>query len=158
MEDSILPEIKQIYGSSDAEFYLCGSPAFMDSIKDGLKELGISEDRVYFESFGGGKTKGKGETKTAKDKNVAVNTAEVVFARSGQTFTWTQDDGTLLEFAEANKIDPDYSCRQGVCLTCMCQIQEGEVEYSESPPSEPDEGSVLICLARPKTKRVVLDL
>lgn len=155
LEESIIPEIRNIYGSSDAEFFLCGSPAFMDSIREGLTELGVSEERVYFESFSGGKTKGKSEEST--DKNTA-DSAEIAFARSGQSFNWTKDDGTILEFAEAKNIDPAYSCRQGICLTCMCEIKEGEVEYIEPPTNDPDPGSVLICISKPKTAKVVLDL
>ena len=154
LEQSIIPQIERAYGSRDAEYYLCGSPAFMDSIRSGLQELGVSEDKVFFESFGGGKTKGKAETTS----NGSVDSAEIVFASSDKTLNWTKDDGTILEFAEANDIDPPYSCRQGVCLTCMCALQEGEVEYTEDPTGEPDEGSVLICISQPKTSKIVLDL
>ena len=157
LANTIIPEIKQTHnGSSEAEYYLCGSPAFMDSIREGLKELNVLEERVFFESFGGGKTKGKSEA--ASNTQGAVESAEVVFARSNKTVTWKPEDGTLLEFAEANGLDPDYSCRQGICHTCTCSIEEGEIEYTESPDSEPDEGSVLICVSRPKTNKVVLDL
>jgi hypothetical protein len=40
----------------------------------------------------------------------------------------------------------------------MCKILEGEVEYQEPPTAEIAEGSVLICISKPKTARVVLDL
>ncbi|MEO1005379.1 MAG: 2Fe-2S iron-sulfur cluster binding domain-containing protein, partial [Cyanobacteria bacterium J06638_38] len=103
-----------------------------------------------------GKTKGKSET--TSQKAGAVESAEVVFADSNKTLTWTPADGTLLEFAEANGLNPDFSCRQGVCQTCTCQLKEGEVEYLEDPASEPDQGSVLICISQPKTNKVVLDL
>ena len=156
LADTIIPEIKSTHnGSSEAEYFLCGSPAFMDSIRQGLQELDVPEDRVFYESFGGGKTKGKAEN--AND-TPGVESAEVVFARSNKTVTWTSKDGNLLDFAEANGLNPDYSCRQGICHTCTCQIKEGEVEYIESPDSEPDAGSVLICVSRPKTNKIVLDL
>ena len=157
LADSIIPEIQATHnGSTEAEYFLCGSPAFMDSLREGLTELGVSEDRVFFESFGGGKTKGKAQA----DSNGAgsIDSAEVVFAGSDKTLTWTPEDGTLLEFAEANDLNPEYSCRQGVCLTCMCQLQSGEVEYLEEPSGEPDDGTVLICISKPKTSKVVLDL
>ncbi|MEL6496593.1 MAG: 2Fe-2S iron-sulfur cluster-binding protein [Cyanobacteria bacterium J06623_7] len=155
--DTIIPEIKQNHdGSTDAEYFLCGSPAFMDSIRQGLDELEVPEERVFFESFGGGKTKGKAAAVNQTD--AALGSAEVTFASSNQTVTWTPADGTLLEFAEANGLSPDYSCRQGVCHTCTCTIQEGEVEYTEEPAGEPDEGNVLICVSRPKTNKIVLDL
>lgn len=156
LADTIIPAIKQNHdGSANAEYYLCGSPAFMDSLRTGLGELDVLENNIFFESFGGGKTKGKAQTKKNAE---ALDKAEVVFAQSNKTLTWTPADGTLLEFAEANDLDPDYSCRQGVCMTCMCGLEEGEVEYTDSPASEPDEGSVLICISKPKTAKVVLDL
>lgn len=156
LADTIIPEIQASHdGEANAEYYLCGSPSFMDSIRQGLNELNIPEEQVYFESFGGGKTKGKSTT-TNQDKT--LSSAEVTFAQSNKTVTWTPADGTLLEFAEANGLNPDYSCRQGVCQTCTCSIQEGEIAYTESPASEPDAGSVLICISQPKTNKVVLDL
>ena len=156
LADTIIPEIKQAHnGSSEAEYYLCGSPAFMDSIRQGLTKLNVPEDRVFFESFGGGKTKGKSE---AASNTSDIDSAEVLFARSNKTVTWKPEDGTLLEFAEANGLNPDYSCRQGICHTCTCSLKEGEIEYTESPDSEPDEGSVLICVSRPKTSKIVLNL
>jgi len=157
LEDTIIPEIKQAHGgSANAEYYLCGSPAFMDSLKEGLTELDVPEDRVYFESFGGGKTKGKSEASTSSKG--AVESAEVTFAQSNKTVTWTPADGSLLEFAEANGLSPDYSCRQGVCHTCTCAIESGEVEYTDEPAGDPEAGSVLICISRPKTNKIVLDL
>jgi uncharacterized protein len=84
--------------------------------------------------------------------------SEIVFARSGKTFTWESEHDSILEFAEAHELNPDYSCRQGICGTCMCRILEGEVEYQEEPTAAIAEGSVLICISKPKTARVVLEL
>jgi len=156
----IIPQIETLYGSSiDAEYYLCGSSAFMDSLIEGLAGLGVAEDNVFFESFGGGKTKGKS---LAKDNDSAttetLDSAEVVFSKSNQTVTWTPDAGTLLELAQANGLEPENSCCQGVCMICMCSLEEGKVEYIEPPADEPDKDSVLVCIARPKTERVVIDL
>jgi uncharacterized protein len=137
----------------EAEYFLCGSPAFLDSLMTGLHEWGVSQEKIFFESF-------SKVSKTTPQTNVnqGVQSAEIVFTRSNKTLTWQKDDGSILEFAEANGIDPPYSCRQGICLTCMCSISEGEVEYSEPPTGTPDRGSVLICISQPKTPRIVLDL
>jgi ferredoxin len=125
----------------------------MDSLMTGLKELGVPEERIFSESFSKG-SKATAETKS--DGN--LESAEIVFAESGKTLTWNKGDGTILEFAEANGINPPYSCRQGICLTCMCQIEEGEVEYTEPPTGTPDDDSVLICISQPKTEKLVLTL
>ncbi len=156
IQSEVWPALQQQQGSTAAEYFLCGSPAFMDGIRAGLRDLGVPDENVYFESFSTG-PKAKSD-KTAATAEGAVESSEVVFTQSGKTLTWQPSDGTLLEFAEANNIDPPYSCRAGVCLTCMCPLKEGEVSYEEEPTGTPDEGSVLICISKPGTKRVVLDL
>ncbi|MEM1369412.1 MAG: 2Fe-2S iron-sulfur cluster-binding protein [Cyanobacteria bacterium P01_H01_bin.15] len=154
----IAPEIEKATGSTDAEYFMCGSPPFMEGLQTGLKEWGVPEERIYFEAFGAGKPKGVKKSAGESDVSASVDQAEVTFAQSEQTLTWTQADGTLLEFAEANGIDAPFSCRQGVCLTCMCDLEAGEVLYDEEPAGTPDEGAVLICVAKPKSDRVILDL
>ncbi|NJN86966.1 MAG: 2Fe-2S iron-sulfur cluster binding domain-containing protein [Leptolyngbyaceae cyanobacterium SL_7_1] len=140
----------------DAEYFLCGSPAFMQSLREGLQVAGVPENRVFFEAF----TKGVPQPTEARAvaSNGAIDHAEVMFAASGHTASWQSSDGNLLEFAEANDLQPDHSCRQGICGTCMCRILEGEVEYETTPVAAIDEGSALICISRPKTHRLVLDL
>ena len=158
--NTIIPQIETVYGSSaNAEYYLCGSPKFMGSLLEGLAGLGVAEDNVFFESFGGGKTKGK--SSASDSDHVATETidsAEVVFSQSDLTVTWTPNDGTLLELAQANGIEAENSCCQGVCMICMRSLEEGEVEYIEPPADDPGNDSVLVCIAKPKTERVVIDL
>lgn len=155
----VVPEIEQAYGKVDhADYFLCGSPSFMDSLRAGLSERGIPDTQVFFESFSKPKAMAKTIVQAPATESSGMTTAEVTFAKSGKTATWTDDQGTLLEFAESQGLDPAYSCRAGICLTCMCRIDEGEVHYDESPTGTPDEGAVLICISTPKTDRIVLDL
>jgi uncharacterized protein len=142
--------------TQDAEFFLCGSPPFLRSLMDGLKAWGVPDSEVFFESFGPGM---KAQA-VAMDVQASGGTgeAELVFAGSGKTVAWDSSQESILEFAEANDLSPDYSCRVGVCGTCMCKILEGEVEYQTEPSAAINEGSVLICISKPKTSRVVLDL
>jgi ferredoxin-NADP reductase len=142
----------------EAEFFMCGSPPFMQSLREGLKQWGVPDSRVFFESFSKGKPTSSQKEIPAVQTNGNVEKAEIVFAKSGKTLTWQESDGSILEFAEANDINPPYSCRVGVCGTCMCKIREGEVDYQEPPTATTDEGSVLICISQPKTTNVVLDL
>lgn len=147
--------IKELFGQ-EAEYFLCGSPPFIQSIRDGLKESGVPESRVFFESFGKPmKSDSEKQTPTA---TTGEEFAEIVFTKSGKTLTWRPSDGTILEFAEANDINPPFSCRVGVCGTCMCKISEGEVAYQEEATATIDEGSVLICISQPRTSKLVLDI
>ena len=83
---------------------------------------------------------------------------EVGFSKSGVQANWNPSFESLLDLAEANGLTPNYSCRSGICHTCVCPLEEGEVEYVLEPLDPPDPGSVLICCSKPKTQRVVLGI
>ncbi len=146
--------IKTLVGQ-DAEFYLCGSPHFLESLQKGLKEWGVPKDRVFYESFN---ERSQASSLRQSSGEAAVKESEIVFEKSGKTLTWHSEDGTILEFAEANGLHPSNSCRQGICGTCMCKISEGSVAYQNPPTAEIDQGSVLICISKPATPKVVLDV
>jgi ferredoxin len=80
---------------------------------------------------------------------------DVVFERSGLSVSWDPGVDNILELAEAHGLRPDYSCRSGICHTCMCKLIAGEVTYVVEPAELPDPGYVLICCSTPKTDVVV---
>ena len=80
---------------------------------------------------------------------------EVTFARSGLTVPWDNSFETILDLAEHHGLSPAYSCRSGICHTCMCELVEGEVDYTEEPLDPPDDKCVLICCSKPKSKLVI---
>ena len=89
----------------------------------------------------------------------STGTVEVTveFRRSGRTVAWDADAPSLLAFAEAQGLKPDFSCRSGVCSTCTTRLLAGEVRYFEAPLDPPEAGTALICCSKPKSS-VVLDL
>jgi uncharacterized protein len=143
--------------SQEAEFFLCGSPPFLNAIREGLQQWGVPENQVYFESFMKAKAR-TAPSASASSVSVSVEGAEIVFAKSGRALTWESEHDSILELAEANDLNPDYSCRAGICGTCMCKILEGEVDYQEEPTAAIADDSVLIYISKPKTSRVVLEL
>ncbi|WP_231662606.1 2Fe-2S iron-sulfur cluster-binding protein [Pseudanabaena sp. 'Roaring Creek'] len=158
IKNVVAPEMEKLCGSSVADYFLCGSPSFMDSLRDGLREWGVPDKNVLFESFAKAKPKKSEQPQEIIPKNENSDAIEVVFNKSGKTINWNPDRGSILDFAEANEIYPDHSCRVGVCGTCACKISEGEVEYEEKPTAAVESGSVLICISRPKTAKIVLDI
>ena len=141
----------------EAEYFLCGSPPFMEAIRGGLKQAGVPESHVFFEMF----TKASKVDSDRASNEVADNhleAAEIIFAQAKQTILWQTDADSILDFAEANGLNPPYSCRQGICGTCECKILDGEVEYQTTPTATVKDGSVLICISKPRTAKVVLDL
>lgn len=125
---------------------------------EGLKGWGVPESRIFFEAFGQSMKATLEKPPAVPTAAVETVTAEITFTKTSQTLTWNQNSGSILEFAEAHDLHPDYSCRQGICGTCMCKIQEGAVEYLQPPTAEIAAGSVLICISQPKTAKIVLEL
>ncbi len=149
--------LSQTLPSNDVDVYFCGPTPFMKSLFNDLLAWGVSEDRIHYEFFGPASALKEGdEPKAAGGGNVESATdLKVTFARSGVTANWNPSFGTLLDMAEGLGLSPDYSCRSGICSTCMCQLVEGQVDYVEEPVSEPDPGHVLICCSRPKGDLVI---
>ncbi|MFE4594298.1 PDR/VanB family oxidoreductase [Streptomyces laurentii] len=83
---------------------------------------------------------------------------EVELRRSGRTVEVAADQSVLSAVREAV---PGllYSCRQGFCGTCQQRVLEGEVDHrDELLTDEERAGSMLICVSRCTSERLVLDL
>jgi ferredoxin len=141
--------LKQMLPFDDYDFYLCGPPPFMQALYDGLTRIGVRAERIHYESFGPA-TVLKGGAKAAAALP-ATDPVNVKFADSQIEATWSPDQGTLLDLAEAAGLNPDYACRSGICGTCATRIKCGTVDYIEEPSAPHGDDEVLICCATPRS-------
>ncbi|MEV7043983.1 MOSC and FAD-binding oxidoreductase domain-containing protein [Amycolatopsis sp. NPDC051061] len=146
----------------DASAYLCGPDAFMTAMQESLMSLGFEASRVHSELFGGVSAINPGLTGVVRKTphlpaGVAGTGPAVTFARSGLTVPWSEEYPSLLEFAEACDVPTRWSCRTGVCHTCVTPVLSGRVDYDPDPLEPPAAGEALVCCARPR-EDVVLDL
>ena len=141
--------IKELLPSSNFEYYLCGNGAFMKSITDGLELWGVPEKDVYFEAFGPATVKKKAAPATAVEV-MQQSKLQVTFARSGKTLAWEPSAANLLEFAQAQGVRIDSGCCAGSCGSCLVAIKSGTVDYLKPPDAEPEHGTCLTCICRPK--------
>ncbi len=153
--------LKELLPNKEFDFYLCGPSPFMQSLFNGLIDWGISGDKIHYEFFGSASAL-KDRSKISNEKRIAAvseccGEIEVTFSSSGVKTNWNNSFDSILDLAEANGLSPDYSCRSGICHTCVSKLNDGEVEYSEEPLNPPDPGYVLICCSKPKTN-VVIDV
>ncbi|MFC3119999.1 FAD-binding oxidoreductase [Agaribacter flavus] len=147
--------LKQILPFDHFDFYLCGSEPFMRSLYTDLTATGVMKTNIFYEFFGEGSIEENPSSPTPTAKQ-----AEIVFTKSKITATWKPEDGTLLEFAEKQGLQPIYSCRTGNCGVCSCTKTTGAVTYDKPTSYTPDTGAVLICSAKPavNTDTITLDL
>jgi ferredoxin len=63
----------------------------------------------------------------------------------------------VLELAEACDVPTQWSCRSGVCHTCVTAVLAGQASYVTEPLEPPGDDELLICSSQPTTA-LVLDL
>jgi ferredoxin len=147
---------------TDADYYLCGPDAFMQSLSAALIARGAPPEHVAMEVFGAKAVTfapgldGKRRSPHPPSGPPAAGPA-VTFSRSNLTLPWDQSYGNLLEFAEACDIPVNFGCRIGVCHYCETGLLTGEVTYTSEPLEPPDGEHVLLCCSRP-TGEVTLEL
>ncbi len=162
--------LQELLPDNAFEYYICGPTPFMRGLFNGLLDWGVPEDRIHYEFFGPESdlhAAPKDERPAELVEPAAVPEAaesaadqpgvQVTFARAGMTVDWDAGAESLLDLAEAHGLRPDFACRAGICHTCMVDLVEGEVEYTEEILDDPDPGTILICCSKPKGN-VVIDV
>ncbi|MFE3882217.1 MOSC domain-containing protein [Streptomyces lydicus] len=147
---------------TDADAYLCGPPAFMDDLGGYLRDHGLRPERIHTEQFSALPAVNPGVTPTAAIRphlppGPPGSGPLITFARSGITTPWSPAHASLLDLAEACDIPTRWSCRTGVCHTCITHLVTGDITYTTPPLELPEAGTVLVCCSTPATE-VVLDL
>jgi 3-ketosteroid 9alpha-monooxygenase subunit B len=138
----------------DADFYVCGPTAFMDTVEGTLDDLSIDRSQIFVERFvslsdgDGAPAAGAGvrEPGDAAAPSLAVSLdgerREVAYA-AGQT---------VLEAARAAGLEPPFACEEGYCSCCMAKIVKGSVRMLTNDALDEDqvaEGWVLTCQSIP---------
>jgi ferredoxin-NADP reductase/MOSC domain-containing protein YiiM len=153
--------LKRIGVSERSDFYLCGPSSFLQNMRDGLQTWGVPADNVHTEIFGALESITPGMAQVAhtphQPQGPPGSGPPVSFARSGITVTWDSKFTSLLELAEACDVPVRWSCRTGVCHTCMTGLIAGSITYNPEPLERPAPGNVLVCCSQPNAG-VTLDL
>lgn len=130
-----------------AHVYVCGPKPLIDAVIATAASLGIAEQRVHWEQFAAAPVTGAAFT--------------VVLARSGQELQ-VEEGMTILQAIEKSKAAKvECLCREGVCGTCETMILEGEAEHFDQYLSDEEKASqqsMMLCVSRARTARLVLDL
>lgn len=149
--------LKSILPFDDYDFYLCGPGPFMQSLYEGLVDIGVRDERIHYESFGPAMVL---KPSPAVSLELEGDPVAVRFDASDVDATWSAGKGTLLDLAEDAGLNPAFSCRSGICGTCATRLKAGAVDYVEEPGAPHEDDEVLICCATPQTTgdSVVLDL
>jgi ferredoxin-NADP reductase len=153
--------LERIGVSQGSDLYLCGPSSFLQNMRDGLRNWGVLAGNVHTELFGSLDALTPGMAQVSHTPHLPQGPPgsgpPVSFARSGITAAWDPNFSSLLEMAEVCDVPVRWSCRTGVCHTCMTGLIEGSITYNPEPLERPAPGNVLLCCSRPDAG-VTLDL
>ncbi len=121
----------------DAAAFVCGPGGLVEAVRGLWSDRGLATP-LRFEHFAPPEL-------PALDPDLL---GTVTFSRAGGSVAAT--DRPLLEQAEAAGLAPTHGCRMGICLTCKCRLDHGQVrdtltgEIYGAPGEE-----IRICVAAP---------
>jgi ferredoxin len=145
-----------------ASAYVCGPASFMTDMRDALTSMGVDQAAIHTELFGALTSINPGVVgQVSRPPHQPPGPPgagpQVTFSRSGITVPFGDEWRSVLDLADACDVPTRWSCRTGVCHTCVTPLLSGNISYDPDPLEPPADGQVLICCARPGSD-VVLDL
>jgi len=139
------------YTSHDA--FICGPDPYLAAVRDALGRLGVPGQRVHVERF-----VSLAENPFVETPAAGGMTATLCVSLDGATTLLPWPAGTrMLDVLIDAGLDAPYSCRQGICGACACQLTGGEVEMVHNEVLESADiadGYILACQAVSLTPEV----
>ena len=135
-------------------YYICGPEAMINSAKNTLIARGVSEESIKYELF---------TASTKEETNVTVSSSgsAISIIVDDETFEIESDGkSTVLDLALKEDIDVPYSCKGGICSSCIARVTEGTATMAQNnilTESEVAEGLILTCQAHAASEKVVID-
>ncbi len=140
--------------------FICGPEPMMLAIAEALKINGLSEEQIKFELFSESQQGRLAKQEMAKRSEGQKGTEITVIIDGARRSFSMQKGQSVLEAALENGQEAPFSCKAGVCSTCMGKVLEGEVEMISNHALEDYEverGYVLTCQSYPLSDTLVID-
>jgi 3-ketosteroid 9alpha-monooxygenase subunit B len=145
-------EIESFVGTAgDADFYICGPAAFMDTVETTVLKIGVPPERLHLERFD--------VVNASGTSDAAEEATEQVTIQLGKRTTVVpyREGNTVLQTARLAGLRAPSSCEIGSCGTCMAKLPEGSVRMVNNDALTEEEvadGWVLTCQSLPTSRRV----
>ena len=146
LDAELLAEIS--YGLNDYQIFLCGPSGYMDAVNgllDTPRYVGVP---LHEERFSPSANPGATETSSL---NASDDSHFALSVPAFGTQTRISAEETLLDVLEREGLPIIGACRAGVCGSCKCKVESGEVQSSSTmalTPEQVAEGYVLACSSK----------
>ena len=122
-------------------------------VRAALGQLGVPAKRIRAERF---LSLAENPFEETRPSGGVAATLSVDLDGTTRVLPWQPGD-RMLDVLIAAGMEAPYSCRQGICGACACQLTAGEVEMAHNEVLEPADladGYILACQAVPLTPEV----
>ena len=135
------------------EAMVCGPNEMIKEISKEIFNAGIPKKHIHFEQFvpDDNPFESLEESDSPEQVEVAVELDGEV-----STLIWNREKN-LIDAMLDEGIDAPYSCKGGVCSSCLCKLEEGEVHLADNfvlTDSDVEGGLILACISRPKSPQI----
>ncbi|MCH1924207.1 PDR/VanB family oxidoreductase [Shewanella sp. C32] len=151
--------------ADDTAVYSCGPNSLMDALSAEITRRPALH--LYMERFGRAELPAAAPVDVTDCDDEATQATcnpdgsfELELSKSGETITVGKDE-TILECVRKVRQGLSFSCSDGYCGTCETAVLAGTPEHRDSVLSEEEKQenrTMMICVSRSKTRKLVLDL
>lgn len=143
--------LKSKYQHLDLQrFYICGPQKMVSFIKEELS-LNFDESKIHTELF----------SVEEKQEKTFEGTSVLNIKINGNTQNFSvKRSQPILESLLNHQLEVSYSCRNGVCSSCLAKIEEGKAEMVKNQTlsqKEIENGMILTCQAHPISENLTIN-
>ncbi|WP_284464384.1 ferredoxin--NADP reductase [Chryseobacterium sp.] len=140
------------------EVLICGKGEMIKTLANACYHHGIPKRNIHFELF----EEYNDDIYPVEKEFPLIENIEVEFTMLGKKYTAQLPDNKdrILQQLLLQKFPVPYSCKSGICGSCECSLEEGEVELLENEyltEKEENQGHILACMSIVKSKKIKLN-
>jgi ring-1,2-phenylacetyl-CoA epoxidase subunit PaaE len=140
------------------EVLICGKGDMIKTLANACYHHGIPKKNIHFELF----EEYNDDIYPIEKEFPLIENVEVEFKMLGKEYQTELPDNKekILQQLLIQKFQVPYSCKSGICGSCECILEEGEVELLENEyltEKEEEKGHILACMSIAKSKKIKLN-
>jgi ring-1,2-phenylacetyl-CoA epoxidase subunit PaaE len=140
------------------EVLICGKGEMVKTLANACYHHGIPKKNIHFELF----EEFNDNIYPQEKEFPLIENVQVDFKMLGENYQTELPDNRekILQQLLVQNFPVPYSCKSGICGSCECTLEEGEVELLENEyltEKEEAQGKILACMSIAKTKKIKLN-
>lgn len=140
------------------EVLICGKGEMIKTLANACYHHGIPKKNIHFELF----EEFNDDIYPLEKEFPLIENVQIDFKMLGKNYQTELPNNKekILQQLLILKFPVPYSCKSGICGSCECILEEGEVELLENEyltEKEEAQGKILACMSIAKTKKIKLN-